>query len=74
MDHPFHLHTWPFRVETLDGRPVEGRPLRDTLNIRPGGRAEVSVDFTGVSGLSMFHCHIAEHAAKGMMATLEVDA
>lgn len=72
MDHPFHLHTWPFRVETLDGRPVEGRPLRDTLNIRPGGRAEVSVGFTGVPGLSMFHCHIAEHAAKGMMATLEV--
>ena len=74
MDHPFHLHTWPFRVETLDGRPVEGRPLRDTLNLGPGGRAEISVDFTGVWGLSMFHCHIAEHAAKGMMATLEVEA
>lgn len=74
MDHPFHLHTWPFRVETLDGRPVRGRPLRDTLNIAPGSRADISVHFAGVPGLSMFHCHIAEHAAKGMMATLEVEA
>lgn len=74
MDHPFHLHTWPFRVHEQDGRPVEGRPLRDTLNLPPGGSAVLAVDFDGVSGLSMFHCHIAEHAAKGMMATLEVEA
>ena len=74
MDHPFHLHTWPFHVLEIDGRPTRQRPLRDTVNLRPGGTAVLAVDFDGIAGKSLFHCHIAEHAAKGMMAILEVQS
>lgn len=72
MDHPFHMHTWPFHVLEVDGQAIPGSPLRDTVNIRPGKTAKLAIDFDDLSGRSLFHCHIAEHAAKGMMATLEV--
>jgi FtsP/CotA-like multicopper oxidase with cupredoxin domain len=74
MDHPFHMHTWPFHVLDVEGRAVSGRPLRDTVNVRPGRTATLAVDFDSLSGRSLFHCHIAEHAAKGMMALLEVQS
>ncbi len=73
MDHPFHLHTWPFRVLSVNGvRPAAGPPLVDTLNMPPGYRADIEIDFDGPRGRSLFHCHILEHAQKGMMALLEV--
>ena len=73
MDHPFHLHTWPFRLLSQDGiAPPSGIPLLDTLNLAPGHSAEIEIDFDGPRGRSLFHCHILEHAQKGMMATLEV--
>lgn len=74
MDHPFHLHTWPFFALSRNGRPVPGTPLRDTVNLAPGERMRIGVAFDGNPGRSVFHCHIVEHAEKGMMAILEVTA
>ncbi|MGQ7793356.1 multicopper oxidase family protein [Faunimonas sp. B44] len=72
MDHPFHLHTWPFRLLARNGAAVAGEPWRDTISLGPGETAEIGIDFSGEWGRSVFHCHIVEHAAKGMMAVLEV--
>jgi FtsP/CotA-like multicopper oxidase with cupredoxin domain len=72
MDHPFHLHTWPFRVLARNGVSVPGQVLRDTISLGPGEAVALGIDFTGVSGRSVFHCHIVEHATKGMMAIVEV--
>jgi FtsP/CotA-like multicopper oxidase with cupredoxin domain len=72
MDHPFHLHTWPFRVLAGNGKTVAQQPMRDTISLGPGETATLGIDFTRVSGRSVFHCHIVEHATKGMMAVVEV--
>lgn len=75
MDHPMHLHTWRFQPLSLNGVPWPGpRRSIDTLNLRPGDRAEVGVHFARNSGRSLFHCHIVEHATQGMMATVRVAA
>lgn len=72
MDHPFHIHTWYFQVLSRNGRPETTRAWRDMVNLRPGDRVELLVPFGSYSGKSVYHCHVAEHGDKGMMATLEV--
>ncbi len=72
MDHPFHLHTWPFQIHRLNGRPPPFRAWQDTLHLRPGDEAELLVPFRNFAGRTLFHCHIAEHADRGMMGTVEV--
>lgn len=64
--HPVHLHGHAFRV--LDD---PDRPLRDTVLLEP--RSRTSVAFVADNpGEWMLHCHILEHQAAGMMATVQV--
>jgi FtsP/CotA-like multicopper oxidase with cupredoxin domain len=72
MDHPFHLHSWPFQVLSRNGRPEQLRARRDMLNLRPGDEMELLVPIRSFAGRSVYHCHIAEHGDKGMMATIDV--
>ncbi len=72
MDHPFHLHTWPFQIHRLNGRRPSFRAWYDTLPLRPGDEAELLVPLRSFAGRTLFHCHIAEHADRGMMGTIEV--
>lgn len=74
QDHVFHLHTWPFQVWRRDGVEVARRCWRDTIDLRPGERAEILVPFRDFAGTSLFHCHIAEHGDAGMMGIVEVVA
>jgi FtsP/CotA-like multicopper oxidase with cupredoxin domain len=74
MDHPFHLHVWPFRV--LDAG-VGGDPLpgwKDTVNVPANGAVTVRVAFAGIPGRAVYHCHILDHEDLGMMATIEVES
>ena len=64
MDHPFHLHTHPFRVVG------EGFP-RDTVNLKAKETVEIMVPYFQ-RGKTVFHCHIVEHEDRGMMGVLEV--
>ena len=70
--HPMHLHGHFFRVLAVDGDAVVGRPWRDTVLMGP--RQTVDVAFVADNpGDWMYHCHILDHAAGGMMGTIRVE-
>ncbi len=71
MDHPFHLHIWPFLVLERSG----GGPLpagwKDVVNVPAGGFVKLRIPFEQIGGKSVYHCHILDHEDQGMMATIE---
>lgn len=77
MDHPFHLHGSQFVViETERDGVVTREPFaayRDTVNLVPRQTVRFKV-VQHQAGLRMFHCHLLEHEAFGMMGTLQVVA
>jgi FtsP/CotA-like multicopper oxidase with cupredoxin domain len=67
QDHPFHLHGFFFQV--LD----ESAPAwKDTVNVPRKSRATIAWLPDDRPGEWMYHCHILEHHAMGMMAHFEV--
>lgn len=72
FEHPMHLHGHTFRVMSINDRPTRHREWRDTVMIGPRGSAEVAF-VADNPGEWMFHCHILEHAAGGMMGTIAVE-
>ncbi len=72
MDHPFHLHTYPFQVLARNGKPVPYRAWKDTINIRKGETVRIAVPLQDFGGRTVYHCHIVEHEDRGMMGILEV--
>jgi bilirubin oxidase len=73
MDHPFHLHGFPFQVLDRNGRAEPFRAWRDTVNLSKDETVRVAVKFSDYAGPRVFHCHIIEHEDLGMMATLMVE-
>jgi FtsP/CotA-like multicopper oxidase with cupredoxin domain len=69
--HPMHLHGHAFRVVARNGRPTAHREWRDTVLLDPGERVDIAF-VADNPGDWMFHCHILEHQAAGMMATVRV--
>lgn len=67
MDHPFHLHGFRFQV---DG----DRAWRDTINVPAMTMTTFRVRLEDHPGTWMFHCHILEHAERGMMGEIAVEA
>lgn len=72
MDHPFHLHGFFFQVLEVNGEPPAFRSWEDTVNIPPKGRVRIVWMPDEREGEWMYHCHILEHHASGMMAHFEV--
>ena len=69
--HPIHLHGHFFRVVSRDGRPTRYREWQDTVLMAP--REKIEIAFVADNpGDWMFHCHILEHQAGGMMGVLRV--
>jgi len=73
MDHPFHLHGMSFQVLGADGAPIEPLGYKDTVNVPRMTMLRFAVELGG-PGTWMYHCHILEHAERGMMGELEVTA
>lgn len=73
MDHPFHLHGFRFQIVDTDGAPATERAWRDTINIAAGQTVRFAVSLDANPGTWMFHCHILEHAERGMMGELSVE-
>lgn len=72
FEHPMHLHGHFFQVVAVNGKPVAERVWRDTAMMAP--RAEMDIAFVADNvGEWMFHCHILDHAAGGMMGTVLVE-
>jgi FtsP/CotA-like multicopper oxidase with cupredoxin domain len=69
--HPIHLHGHTFRIVARDGKPHPRREWSDTVLLDPESRADVAF-VADNPGDWMFHCHILEHQASGMMALVRV--
>jgi FtsP/CotA-like multicopper oxidase with cupredoxin domain len=74
QDHPFHLHGFFFQVLALDGEEPPMLAWKDTVNIPRGGQVRIAWLPDERPGEWMYHCHILEHHAMGMMAHFEVVA
>jgi FtsP/CotA-like multicopper oxidase with cupredoxin domain len=72
MDHPFHLHAWPFHVAAAStGTPPTGA-RQDVVLIPARGWVRLRIPFTDHPGRSVYHCHILDHEDRGMMGTINV--
>jgi FtsP/CotA-like multicopper oxidase with cupredoxin domain len=72
MDHPFHLHGFFFQVIEVNGAPPEFLSWEDTINVPAKGRVRIAWLPDDRPGSWMYHCHILEHHAAGMMAHFDV--
>ncbi len=69
--HPIHLHGHSFRVISRNGQAAKHREWQDTVLMAP--REKVQIAFVADNpGDWMFHCHILEHQAAGMMGVVRV--
>lgn len=72
MDHPFHLHGFFFQVLSENGKAPEYKAWKDTINIKPRTKVKIAWMPDNRPGTWMYHCHIIEHHAAGMMGQFEV--
>jgi len=71
FEHPMHMHGHFFQVLAHNDRPNPMREWRDTVMLGPQGSCDIA--FVAENpGEWMFHCHILDHAAGGMMGTVVV--
>jgi FtsP/CotA-like multicopper oxidase with cupredoxin domain len=74
QDHPFHLHGFFFQVVEENGEPPPTLSWEDTVNVPRKGRVRIAWLPDDRPGEWMYHCHILEHHAMGMMAHFQVVA
>jgi FtsP/CotA-like multicopper oxidase with cupredoxin domain len=69
--HPIHIHGHVFSVVSRNGKPDPRGESGDTVLLDPQSRAEIAF-VADNPGDWMLHCHVLEHQASGMMATVRV--
>jgi FtsP/CotA-like multicopper oxidase with cupredoxin domain len=69
--HPIHLHGHSFRVISRNGSKTPYFEWQDTVLMGPRERIEIAF-VADNPGDWMFHCHILEHMAAGMMGVIRV--
>jgi FtsP/CotA-like multicopper oxidase with cupredoxin domain len=74
QDHPFHLHGFFFQVVSENGEPPPMLAWKDTVNVPRKQRVRIAWLPDDRPGEWMYHCHILEHHAMGMMAHFQVVA
>jgi FtsP/CotA-like multicopper oxidase with cupredoxin domain len=72
IHHPFHLHGFFFQVLSVNGKPPPFRSWEDTVDVPARGRVRIAWMPDDRTGSWMYHCHILEHHAGGMMAHFDV--
>ena len=72
MDHPFHLHGFFFQVLEINGKAPAYKSWKDTVNLTPRTKIKIAWMPDNRPGTWMYHCHILEHHAAGMMANFQV--
>ncbi|HEY0679836.1 MAG TPA: multicopper oxidase family protein [Chitinophagaceae bacterium] len=72
MDHPFHLHGFFFQVIEENGKTPAYKAWKDTYNLKPRSKVKIAWVADDRPGKWMYHCHILEHHAAGMMGHFEV--
>jgi FtsP/CotA-like multicopper oxidase with cupredoxin domain len=71
MDHPFHTHGMFFQVLNGQGAAAEHQGWKDTVNIPRDTTLSFAIRL-GEPGMWMYHCHILEHAERGMMGEIMI--
>jgi FtsP/CotA-like multicopper oxidase with cupredoxin domain len=74
QDHPFHLHGFFFQVVEQSGASPPVLAWKDTVNVPRKEQVRIAWLPDDRPGEWMYHCHILEHHAMGMMAHFEVVA
>lgn len=72
MDHPFHLHGFFFQVLAVDGKPRPWLSWEDVVNLPPRSTTRIAWMPDDRPGRWMYHCHILDHHAGGMMGHFDV--
>jgi FtsP/CotA-like multicopper oxidase with cupredoxin domain len=72
MDHPFHLHGFFFQVIAVNGERPAWLSWEDVVNLPPRSTTRIAWMPDDRPGKWMYHCHILEHHAAGMMAHFDV--
>jgi FtsP/CotA-like multicopper oxidase with cupredoxin domain len=72
IDHPFHLHGFFFQVIAIDNARVRPTSWEDTVNVVAKQTVTIAFRPDNRPGEWMYHCHILEHHAVGMMGHFEV--
>ena len=70
--HPFHLHGFFFQVLSVNDAAPDFLSWEDTVNVPAMGRVRIAWVPDDRPGEWMYHCHILEHHAAGMMAHFDV--
>src|SRR5262249_17148193 len=72
--HAIHLHGHTFKVIATDGNPVPpaAQWSKDVVTIGSAERYDIEIDGTN-PGVWMFHCHVNNHSANGMVTELQYD-
>ncbi len=76
IPHNMHLHLTHFTVLDRNGKPVDPAETgpKDTVTTLPGDTVRIKVKFTENAGKTVYHCHLLDHSAMGMMAVMEITA
>ncbi|MGW4210379.1 multicopper oxidase family protein [Lentzea sp. NPDC004789] len=79
QNHPFHLHTAPFQVLSVNDMAQPASDYLDGVTVPyavngVAGKVVIRVRYTDFTGQWMFHCHITGHEDNGMMGSLNVVA
>ena len=69
--HPMHLHGYSYTVLSRNGVKEPHPHLRDTVILRPRDTVEIAFAATN-PGNWMYHCHVIEHQASGLMTVIRV--
>lgn len=72
--HNFHIHLVQFRILERNGAapdPSESG-LKDTVRLLPGETVQLQTTFDTYRGTYVYHCHMLDHSAMGMMAQLRI--
>lgn len=72
VHHPFHLHGFFFQMLEVNGKSPDYLSWDDTVNVPAFGNVRIAWLPDDRRGGWMYHCHILEHHAAGMMAHFEV--
>ncbi|MDI5971621.1 multicopper oxidase domain-containing protein [Streptomyces sp. SL13] len=72
--HNFHMHLVQYRVLERNGKPVDPSEagLKDVVALLPGEEVKIQMTFDSYRGLYLYHCHLMDHSAMGMMAQMEI--
>ncbi len=74
LPHAMHTHGHIFKIIATDGNPVPpaAQLRKDTVLIGPGERYDLELDGYN-PGVWLFHCHMPNHGANGMMTTINYE-